>query len=113
MQLLASRDPLILQRQLPNPFYQQPAFLGTSFYTSPTLSRFQLARPFPQFNGDLLEQGLNAGATWYNSLQLDYRVRLLKSLNLLADYTFSKTFERWGYNDPYHGIVQAGLYFND
>ena len=110
---LEGGNPAYCNAKLPNPFYQQPAFLGTSFYTSPTLSRFQLARPFPQFNGDLLEQGLNAGATWYNSLQLDYRVRLRKSLNLLADYTFSKTVERWGYNDPYQGIVQEGLYFND
>lgn len=99
--------------KLPNPFYQQPAFLGTSFYTSPTLSRFQLARPFSQFSGDLTEQGLNTGATWYNSLQLDYKVRLRKSLNLLTNYTFSKTVERWGYNDPYQGIAQEGLYYND
>ena len=99
--------------KLPNPFYQQPAFLGTSFYTSPTLSRFQLSRPFPQFSGDLKEQGLNTGATWYNSLQVDYNVRLRKGLNLLADYTFSKLVERWGYNDPYRGIVQEGLYYND
>src|SRR5205085_11238915 len=99
--------------KLPNPFYQQPAFLGTSFYTSPTLSRFQLSRPFPQFNGDLKEQGLNDGATWYNSLQVDYNVRWGKSLNLLADYTFSKLVERWGYNDPYRSIAQEGPYYND
>jgi hypothetical protein len=36
-----------------------------------------------------------------------------KSLNLLADYTFSKLMERWGYTDTYRSIVQQGPYFND
>jgi len=111
--LLEGGSPAYCNAKLPNPFYQQPAFLGTSFYTSPTLSRFQLARPFPQFSGDLLRQGINDGATWYNSLQINYNVRWRKSLNLLADYTFSKCMERWGYNDPYRGIMQQGPYFND
>src|SRR5262249_3820974 len=69
----------------PNPFFGQPAFLGTDFYTKPTLSRFQLARPFPQFNGNLgnlKRQGLNTGATWYNSLQVNYNMRWGKNLNV-------------------------------
>ena len=111
--LLEGGSPAYCNARLPNPFFQQPAFLGTSFYTSSTLSRFQLARPFPQFSGDLLEQGLNSAATWYNSLQVDYNVRWRKGLNFLADYTFSKLTERWGYNDPYSGIMQEGPYFND
>lgn len=111
--LLEGGSPAYCNAKLPNPFYRQAAFLGTSFYISPTLSRFQLARPFPQFSGDLLRQGLNSGATWYNSLQINYNMRWRKSLNLLADYTFSKCIERWGYDDPYRDIMQQGPYFND
>src|SRR5262249_4967007 len=36
-----------LNDQLPNPFIGNAAFVGTSFYTSPTVSRAQLLRPFP------------------------------------------------------------------
>jgi hypothetical protein len=50
--LLEGGSPAYCNAKLPNPFYQQPAFLGTSFYISPTLSRFQLARPFPQLRGE-------------------------------------------------------------
>ena len=99
--------------KLPNPFYQQPAFLGTSFYSSSTLSRFQLNRPFPQFNGNLQQQGLNEGATWYNSLQVNYNMRWGRNLNLLANYTFAKAVERWGFTDQYRNLYQQGLYFND
>jgi hypothetical protein len=72
-----------------------------------------LNRPFPQFNGNLQRQGLNEAATWYNSLQVNYNMRWGRNLNLLANYTFAKAVERWGYNDPYRGIFQQGLYFND
>lgn len=110
---LEGGTPAYCNQLLPNPFLQKPAFLGTSFYTAPTITRFQLARPFPQFSGDLLRQGLNTAATWYNALEVDYNVRWKNSLNLLANYTFSKLMERWGYNDPYRGIMQQGLYYAD
>lgn len=96
-----------------NPFKNQPAFLGTGFYTSDELSRFQLARPFPQFSGNLERQGLNEGATWYNSLQVNYNMRWRKNLNILANYNFSKMLERWGFLDEYRNIFQQGLYLDD
>ena len=36
---------------LPNPFFGVPGFEGTTRFTNPTLSRFELARPFPAFTG--------------------------------------------------------------
>jgi hypothetical protein len=99
--------------KVPNPFYQKPAFAGTSMFSSSTISRFQSMRPFPQFDGNLTQQGLNEGATWYNSLQVNFNVRFTKNLNLLANYTLSKFVERWGYTDVYRNIRQQGPYFND
>src|ERR1700682_5975800 len=110
---LEGGKPSDCNKKVTNPFYQQAAFLGTDFYTSPTLPAFQLARPFPQFNGNLTRQGLNEAATWYNSLQITYNVRWGENLYLLADYTFSKFIERWGYTDTYRSIFQQGPYFND
>jgi hypothetical protein len=39
------------QALIPNPFYQLAPFNGTSYYSSPTLSRATLTVPYPQFGG--------------------------------------------------------------
>lgn len=104
--------PSFCNDQLANPFRGIPAFQGTSFFTATTLSRYQLNRPFPQFNGNLLQQGLNDGRINYNSLQVNYNVRL-SGLNLITNYTWSKMIETWGFTDPFNRVPQKGLYFND
>ena len=38
---------------LPNPFFGVAGFEGTTRFTNPTLSRFELARPFPAFTGGI------------------------------------------------------------
>jgi hypothetical protein len=45
---------------LTNPFYQVPGFEGTARFTNPTLSRFELARPYPAFTG-FNKNSLNLG----------------------------------------------------
>lgn len=45
-------------------------------------------RPYPQFSGDMVEQGLPDGSrAWYNSLQVSYNFRFRGGLNLLGNYT--------------------------
>lgn len=99
--------------QVPNPFKGIAAFNGTGFYTANTLSRYQMARPFPQFNGNLTQLGRNDSNIWYNSLQVNYNIRLRGGLNLLGNYTLSKQIEKWGFNDPYHNTYQQGPYTLD
>ncbi|MDX2151350.1 MAG: TonB-dependent receptor [Bryobacteraceae bacterium] len=111
--LLEGGNPNYCNEQITNPFKGVEAFRGTGFYTANTLSRYQLSRPYPQFNGNLLEQGRGESDIYYNSLQINYNVRMGRSLTLLANYTLSKMVERWGYNDPARNIMQSGLYFND
>ncbi len=41
----------LCDQQLTNPFFNVPGFEGTTRFTSPTLSRFELSRPFPAFVG--------------------------------------------------------------
>lgn len=100
-------------QQYPNPFKGIPAFNGTSYYTSNTISYFQLTRPFPQFSGVLTQLGRNDSSIWYNSFQLNYTLRIRGGLNLLANYTLSKQIEEWGYNDPYTKTYQQGPYYLD
>jgi len=106
-------SPIYCNQSVPNPFLGVPAFLGTSFYTSTTISRFQLARPFPQFNGNMTQLGRNDSAIRYDSLQINYNVRLRSGLTMLTNYTLSKQIEQWGFNDPYNNVYQQGLYTVD
>lgn len=98
---------------VPNPFQGVEAFRGTTYFTAATISRYNMNRPFPQFSGDMLEQGRNGGMMWYNSMQVNYNQRVAGGLMLLTNYTLSKTVERFGFTDPFNNIQQQGLYFND
>ncbi|MCU0228413.1 MAG: TonB-dependent receptor, partial [Bryobacterales bacterium] len=111
--LLEGGDPNFCNAAIPNPFRGVEAFRGTNFFQANTLSRFQLNRPFPQFDGNLQQRGLNTSKIWYNSLQLNFNQRIGNDLTLLGNYTFSKMVERWGFNDPIGQVSQQGLYFND
>src|SRR5690606_21071745 len=58
---------------VPNPFAGLPEFARTSLGLSSTISRLRASRPFPQFDGDLVELGRSDGRMWYNSAQIVYR----------------------------------------
>jgi hypothetical protein len=106
-------SPSYCDANVTNPFKGIPAFKGTPFYLNDTISRFQLNRPFPQFNGDLTQLGRNDSNIWYNSVQLTYNLRLRGGLSLMTNYNFSKEVEKWGFNDPYRDVYQQGIYLND
>jgi hypothetical protein len=92
-----------------NPFRNLDAFTGSgSYYTSTTISRNNILRPFPQFTS-LTEYMLNTGRSWYNSLQSVYAVRLRNGINLNVNYTFAKNELRTGYLDPQNDIMQQGV----
>jgi hypothetical protein len=80
---------------LPNPFYQVPGFEGTARFTSPTLSRYELSRPFPQFTGiTMLDR--NDGRIWYNSLQMLANKRMSAGITISGNYTWSRMIEENG-----------------
>lgn len=104
--------PNFCNEQLTNPFRGNEAFRGTSFFTAATLSRYQLNRPFPQFNGNLTRDGLNTGRIDYNSLQVNYNVRM-SGLTMITNYTWSRMLDNDGFIDPFNNRPQRSLYFND
>ncbi len=88
-------NPAYCNELLPNPFYQVPGFEGTSRFTSPTLSRYELSRPFPQFTGiTMLDR--NDGKIWYNSAQFLLNKRVSDGLTISTTYTWSKMIEENG-----------------
>ena len=106
-------SPAYCNAQVPNPFRGLEPFRGTGLFTAANVSRFQINRPFPQFSGNLLERGRGESNIWYNSLQINYNIRVSNKLTLLANYTLSKMVERWGFDDAYANVMQQGLYYND
>ena len=72
-----------------------PGFEGTTRFTSPTLSRYELSRPFPQFTG-ITEFDRNDGRIWYNSAQLLANKRVSDGISLAGTYTWSKMIEENG-----------------
>lgn len=89
----------VCNAQAGNPFNGVAAFQGTSYYTLPTLSVYNLNVAFPEFTG-VTELGRNDNSSWYNALQTTYKVRAGSSLNALASYTYSKQMEVSGFRDP-------------
>lgn len=111
--LLEGGSPDYCNTQVPNPFRGLAPFAGTGLFTAANVSRYQISRPFPQFTGDMIEQGRNDSNIWYNSLQINYNQRIGRGLTLLGNYTLSKMVERWGFQDAFTNRQQQGLYFND
>jgi hypothetical protein len=97
---------------LPNPFFQLPGFEGTGRFTSTTISRFDLNRPFPQFTS-FSEFERNDGKIWYNSLQVVAEKRMSGGLALAGTYTFSKMIEQNGFLDDIAKTIQRSVYTTD
>ena len=71
---------------VPNPFFGDPRF--GAFSTTPTISRGQLLRPYPQF-GDLLAHQVSAGKTRYHSVVLRLERRIADGWGGRINYTWS------------------------
>ena len=107
--LMEGGNPLYCDQLLPNPFLGLAPFAGTSLYTNATVSRATLAIPYPAF-GALTQQMRNDGKVWYNSMQVTYEVRLRGDLNVLANYTLSKSIDQDGnFNDYQNGVLQRSV----
>jgi hypothetical protein len=102
-------------QQVPNPFKGLAAFVGTGDYTASTISRARMMTLFPQFSSvnGLTQLGRNDSTISYDSLQVNYNLRLRSGISFLGNYTFSKQLEEWGFLDRYTNLHQNGLYFLD
>jgi len=83
---------------LPNPFFGVAGFEGTTRFTNPTLSRFELSRPFPAFTGINMTER-NDGKLVYDSLQVVANKRWFKGLTLNGNYTWVPRWTETGTNN--------------
>jgi hypothetical protein len=110
-----------LNQTVPNPFF---GIVNSGILVSPTISRAQSLRPFPQFTDIIPLQ--NTGATsLYNALQISVNRRMGKGLAVAGSYAWSKAEEEGethqnsydvaasrsvaSYDIP-HRLVVSGLY---
>ena len=97
---------------LPNPFFGVAGFEGTNRFTNPTISRFELNRPFPAFAGITQNQN-NVGKLTYDSMQFVANKRWAKGVTINASYTY---VPRWnevgGYVDAVSGLLNEAPYFS-
>ncbi len=78
-----------LNQTVPNPFF---GIVTTGVHASPTISRAQLLRPYPQFTDIIPLQ--NTGATSiYHALQMSVNRRMSHGLLLAGSYVWSKAEE--------------------
>jgi hypothetical protein len=103
-------NPAFCNDQLSNPFFGVAGFEGTARFTSPTLSRFELSRPYPQF-GEIRETFRNDGKIDYDSLQFVGNKRWSKGLTLNATYTWVPRYEQVGSASGFfQGSREQGAY---
>ncbi len=81
-----------LSANVANPFYGVALPSGaSSTFTSSTIARERLMRPYPQF--DSVTTTDYSGYTWYHALQLRLEKRLSKGYSLLFNYGWSKNMQ--------------------
>lgn len=96
-----------LTSTIPNPFRNVPGYEGTTLFTSSTVQRQVLLRPFPQFCTNGGTCGVittnNAGKSWYNSGQFGLMKRFSSGNTIQLNYTWSKWIQATEYlnaSDP-------------
>ena len=90
--------------QVANPFLGIAAFKGQSYYNSPTISRSNFTRPYPEFTS-ITENGItNTSKNWYNSFQAT-AAHNFSGLSLHLAYTHAKAETAGGWLDTVNRIV--------
>jgi len=105
---LEGGNPAFCDALVPNPFFNLPQFANTTLGTTPTISRFNLNRPFPEF-GSFQQRGRNNGKVWYNSMQVGYQIRGAAGMNLTFAYTYSKMIEQAALSNSFMGAGTAAF----
>jgi hypothetical protein len=67
-------------------------YFANSVLSSPTIQAYQLLLPYPQFTGVTTDEPPTANSI-YNALQITVQKRYSNGLQLLADYTWSKSID--------------------
>jgi Carboxypeptidase regulatory-like domain/TonB dependent receptor-like, beta-barrel/TonB-dependent Receptor Plug Domain len=103
---------------VPNPFFNVHGFEGTTRFTSATIARSELARPFPEFTGFTMTER-NDGKLTYDSAQFVANKRWARGVTFNANYTWVPRWTEEGSNnggsafvDDVNQTKNVGPYFS-
>ena len=85
-------DPSYYNQQVPSPFFNNPLVNSTGSLNSPTVPRWQLLLPYPQYTGVTVSNNPAANSI-YNALQLRAEKRFSRGLQFLFTYVWSKSID--------------------
>jgi hypothetical protein len=95
-----------LNQTVANPFYGViPAANGATL-SGPTVPRWRLLVPYPQYTGVNLDISTPGGSSSYNALVVKFTKRFSSGLNFIASYQWSRAIDNtsegqsWEVNDP-------------
>ena len=94
LQAACFQNNAVCNNTVPNPFFgvlPSAAALGASA----TVSAYQLARPYPLFNG-ITQSNDPAGYAHYNALQVRFE-RRIKTVNFIVNYTYANDMQASSY----------------
>jgi hypothetical protein len=83
----------LLTGSVPNPMQN---LIGSGSLNGKTAALYQLLMPFPQFTGFTLQK-INAGSSYYESLNLRLQKRYTNGLTLINNFVWNKLIDRLGY----------------
>ncbi|MCX6626877.1 MAG: TonB-dependent receptor [Candidatus Solibacter sp.] len=93
-----------LNELVANPFY---GIVKRGILNSPTVTRGQLLRPFPQY-GDMEGGGRDTGGkSWYHGMLISARNRMWHGVQFEGSYTWSKTFDMGESFQDYYNIADS------
>ncbi|MGB6474107.1 MAG: TonB-dependent receptor [Candidatus Sulfotelmatobacter sp.] len=85
--------------QVPNPYYNVPAFANTGCGSSPTIAGIDLIAPLGQYcSGAIYQYNDPIGKTAYNALEVKLTKRAGQGLTFNFSYTYSKTMQATSFN---------------
>ena len=85
--------------QVPNPYFNVPAFANTGCGSSPTIAGIDLLAPLGQYcSGGIYQYNAPLGKTWYNALEVKLTKRAGHGLTFNLSYTYSKTMQATSFN---------------
>ncbi len=107
-----SQDHTATLGYVPNPFYQVPAFQGSTPYGQVTRQALNWTEPMPEFAG-VTEYQVNGQHSWYNSLQVTGQHKMHAGLTLHGTWTWSKFMEQGGWADNNYLILRRQVDSSD
>ncbi len=106
-------NPSYYLAQVPNPFYGVGAFQGSADLSGPTIPRWKLYVPYPQYSDGTAAGISSSFVPWansiYNAAQLRVEKRFSQGLQFLFTYVFQKSLDDSSLGSSGYSFLTGGM----